>query len=300
MNSSPHSKSKNTHQKGQAHPTTPAENFELKSLNIELHLWAQTYHEVVKLFTSIIPAPESVPKSSSDMRSILLQMCKDVVKVAENPKISKDYQDLLELFNGCQKQIAELKNKCNKIDENISMTIEQSNYMQDRPEKSLLSKRLSNLDDLLSREIKMNRKYLPSNFDFCLKDEEVEDKPNEPLKRFDSTVMNISSSPRKRKSVFPAVAELLSPSFNDKMRRDPIMQKNMNTSNINISSSFVQNRTQVDASAINETHQSPVTMTKTVKSKSRNHSKSHEFNEEIPFCKKPVNRYSQNRRSRKR
>lgn len=180
-----------------------------KSLKTELHLWIQTFHEIVDIFTDIVPAPDENEKKVNP-RNTLFAMCKKVAKVAKNPKQSKEYQNLLKLFIETQDSLTELNQKCSQLNDNLNLTIDQSTiHTSETSNKSQLSIRLSKLDDLLSREIEQNEKYLPSNY-----------QPIVPPKHQENSQPNAISKPptKKGKAVFPTMAELLSPTFHDKTK----------------------------------------------------------------------------------
>lgn len=269
---------------------------DIKSLKIELHLWNQTYNEIVEIFSDIVSFSKEKTKNSQDKQSSLLGLCREVAKIAKDPKRSNEYQSLLKKFQECQNKLADLSQKNAALVNDTYTFSSNNNYDVIQSEKSQISIRLNNLDNLLSREIEENKKYLPNytpnvpNLDTAVNDPL-------PLSKKPSTI--ISSPQKKRvKSVFPSVSELLSSSFHKKTKNDIFQMVSDN----------VDNQKSIDLIEYNKNDISVVTANPPTVPLDQGNQNDHQktsksqlvSNDEIPFGKRSVSKNSRIRSKTKK
>lgn len=160
---------------------------EINSLKMELHLWIHAYYEIVNLFKNIIPISEDTAKNSLDKQNTLLKICRDVAKASNCPQPPP--------INPPEKSPV-IKKKLKKKN-----NIKKENLQIKQLEESQMTVRLQNIDSILTKEIKKNKRYLPRN--------NFGNPPN--------SFKKSTSSPRvKESTIFPSYSQLLSPDFHDK------------------------------------------------------------------------------------
>ena len=242
---------------GKTNDITTEDEIDIKSLNIELHLWGQTYNEVTRIFKNIIQIPDATGLSHSEKRAALIQICKEVAKVALNPKDSKDYRDLQKALSDCQNGITELARK--RLDSVESSAIEQSpKPISEVPETSQVVIRLNNLENFLSREIEKNMQYLPNGKSPL---DENDDGNASPTKKLQSGSPKSKGKKRKNKNkdAIPKSSEILSPSFHDNSKNNPSPRRSLlrsslfESDSIELQSSSPQRPTKGKTQTINKT-----------------------------------------------
>lgn len=258
---------------------------DIKTANAELQLWAQTYKEIIEILADVVPFSKEKQKDITDKRSSLLKLCREVVKIAKEPKNSKEYQSLLKKFNECQYKLTVLIQKNDAMINDTYNFVHDDNYDIEQSDKTQITIRLSNLDNILSQEIEQNKKYLPNHTTNLA----IETNEQLPLVKKQS---NTFSYPQKKKgkSVFPPVSELLSSSFQKNSKND-LFQLPESTGN--------QNYFDINYSKI-ETSMSPTALSVPLKEQIQSEpsivNKAKQIqNDEIPFGKRSVAKKTRNK-----
>ncbi|KAK8844358.1 hypothetical protein M9Y10_024572 [Tritrichomonas musculus] len=263
---------------------------DIKSLKTDNQLWNQAYKEIVKIFMNIIPSFEEISKDSSNKQNTLIRLCKEVAKIAKDPKNSKEYKDLSKSLQECKEKMNDLTQKNSAIINDVYEYSQIKSYDNENPDNARMTFHLNNIDSILTREIEQNRQYLPNH----LINIKVDANEEPQLSKKPS---NILSSPQRKKgkSIFPSVSELLSPNFNKKIKND-IFQYNTEVQDLH-NPFDANNKSEMKVSVVKAT---PTSFNQQNLNELQISKPNKPEKEEIPFGKRPVRKKSRNRvRSKK-
>ncbi|OHT16912.1 hypothetical protein TRFO_12781 [Tritrichomonas foetus] len=128
-----------------------------QNLEKELKLWNETFIELTKILTKATPYPSIFIQSEEDKRNVLKQLCESVTNKAIDPTNSKQYKQLEVNLKNCQAKVEELNQRCQSITEQLS-AIPQKEIVE--KEKEVLDQKISNLEEILKRQIKERKNAL--------------------------------------------------------------------------------------------------------------------------------------------
>jgi hypothetical protein len=127
------------------------------ALTNDLQTWSSAFQEAVTILTAVVPYPPVYLKTSSEERSVLLDMCRRVVHIAANPENSPAFKALQDKLEQSEQELATLRETISRQNAENGCV---PKHGRPRAEKSALDQGLDRLEAMLSEQVQETKRHL--------------------------------------------------------------------------------------------------------------------------------------------